>query len=405
MPTTRKGPLPVLTEAAAAVARSTDLDAAVERLLELALDSLGAAAGAAYLQDPDRVELQPGVVVGREDRLKAMLPGLLGDEDGPIVETSRDRTARDIARGGTPGCAGGGRRRCRCRSTAAVRRGGIDIPVGVLVLVWVEPRSSSADDASMIAALADLIAVAVDRGRLASMILERSEWFERMAHTDPLTGLANERTFGRVLELELARAARQGSEISLAIFDVDGLTATNDLYGHAVGDDVLRAVAAVLAESVRLVDTVARSGGDEFVLIAPGAAGASVARRVLDGVLAVPPIDGATVSVSAGVARFPVDGTTGAELLAAAERGTAPGPDGGPRPAGCHRRRNTRADQTEGWLGSFFWRPPHLRGPRGSGMPLTFWERGGGGGGGRDESKRMRVSSHSVREGLGQVPT
>ena len=86
-----------------------------------------------------------------------------------------------------------------------------------------------------------------------------------------------------------------------------------------MGDDVLRAVAAVLAESVRLVDTVARSGGDEFVLIAPGAAGATVARRVLDGVLAVPPIEGATVSVSAGVARFPGDGTTGAELLAAAE--------------------------------------------------------------------------------------
>jgi diguanylate cyclase (GGDEF)-like protein len=319
VPTTRKGPLPVLTEAAAAVARSTDLDTAVERLLELALDSLGAAAVAAYLQDPDRVELQPGVVVGRDDRLKATLPGLLGDEDGPIVETSRDRTVRDIAQEALPDALASAGAVAAAVRPLTVRRGGIDISVGVLVLVWVEPRSSSADDASMIAALADLIAVAVDRGRLASMILERSEWFERMAHTDPLTGLANERTFGRVLELELARAARQGSEISLAIFDVDGLTATNNLYGHAVGDDVLRAVAAVLAESVRLVDTVARSGGDEFVLIAPGAAGASVAQRVLDGVLAVPPIDGATLSVSVGVARFPVDGTTGTELLAAAD--------------------------------------------------------------------------------------
>ena len=115
------------------------------------------------------------------------------------------------------------------------------------------------------------------------MILERSEWFERMAHTDPLTGLANQRTFARVLELELARAARQGSEISLAVFDVDGLTEINARHGHEAGDDVLRAVASVLAESVRLVDTVARQGGDEFVLIAPGAAGQAVARRVRRG--------------------------------------------------------------------------------------------------------------------------
>ena len=101
-----------------------------------------------------------------------------------------------------------------------------------------------------------------------------TEWFERIAHTDPLTGLANDRTFARVLELELARAGRQGGEVSVAIFDVDGFAATNASAGHEAGDDMLRAVAAVLAGSVRLVDTVARFGGDEFVLVAPGSAGA-----------------------------------------------------------------------------------------------------------------------------------
>ena len=137
-----------------------------------------------------------------------------------------------------------------------------------------------------------LLAVAVDRARLGSMVTERSEWFERIAHTDPLTGLANERTFARILELELARAGRQGGEVSLAIFDVDDLSATNDSAGRAVGDDILRAVAAVLAESVRLVDTVARVGGDEFVLVAPGAAGTAVAQRVLDGIAALPAAGG-----------------------------------------------------------------------------------------------------------------
>ena len=94
-----------------------------------------------------------------------------------------------------------------------------------------------------------------------------------MAHTDPLTGLANERTVGRILELELARAGRQGGEVSFAMFDVDDFQATNRDSGNEAGDDVLRRVAAVLAESVRLVDTVGRIGGDEFVLVAPGSAG------------------------------------------------------------------------------------------------------------------------------------
>ena len=133
-----------------------------------------------------------------------------------------------------------------------------------------------------------------------------------------MTGLANERTVGRVLELELARAGRQTSEVSLAIFDVDDFQATNLEGGHAAGDDVLRRVAAVLAESVRLVDTVGRIGGDEFVLIAPGSAGMTVAQRVLDGIAALPAVAGRDVSVSAGVARFPVDGSDADELIAAA---------------------------------------------------------------------------------------
>jgi diguanylate cyclase (GGDEF)-like protein len=139
-----------------------------------------------------------------------------------------------------------------------------------------------------------------------------------MSQSDPLTGLANQRTFARVLELELARAGRQGGEVSLALFDVDGFVATNEAGGHEVGDDVLRAVAAVLNESVRLVDTVARIGGDEFVLVAPGSAGVTVARRVLSGVAALAPVGGRPISVSAGIARFPTDGTTADELLDAA---------------------------------------------------------------------------------------
>ncbi len=148
---------------------------------------------------------------------------------------------------------------------------------------------------------------------------ERSEWFERLAHTDPLTGLANLRTVSRVLELELARAGRQGSEVSVAIFDVDDFTAANEAGGRDAGDDVLRSVASVLAGAVRLVDTVARFGADEFLLVAPGSAGVMVAQRVLDGVAELPPSGGRTISVTAGVARFPTDGTDAETVIAAAQ--------------------------------------------------------------------------------------
>jgi diguanylate cyclase (GGDEF)-like protein len=144
-----------------------------------------------------------------------------------------------------------------------------------------------------------------------------------MAHTDPLTGLANERTVGRILELELARAGRQGSEVSFAMFDVDDFQATNRDGGNQAGDDVLRRVAAVLAESVRLVDTVGRIGGDEFVLVAPGSAGMTVARRVLDGIAALPAVAGRPITVSAGVARFPIDGADAESLISAAKDGLA----------------------------------------------------------------------------------
>ena len=122
----------------------------------------------------------------------------------------------------------------------------------------------------------------------------------------------------RVLELEVARAQRQGSEVSVALFDVDGFRDLNAASGSRAGDHVLRQVASVLAESVRLVDTIARTGGDEFVLVAPGPAGVTVARRVMDGIAKLDAVDDYTISVSAAVARFPQDGSDAEALLAAA---------------------------------------------------------------------------------------
>ena len=294
----------LLARGAATLAASDDLDASVGGLLALATDALALPFAAVTLQDPDRAELQVALMAGIDTSARDDFATTFAGPDGPIAQTAADRVAR----------MGDG----LVHLPLIVSRGGIEQLAGVLSLAREGDAEPTEDERTVLGALAALTAVAIDRARLGSMVAERSEWFERMAHTDPLTGLANERTFGRILELELARAGRQGGEVSLVIFDVDDLTATNEAVGHAAGDDVLRAVAAVLAESVRLVDTVARIGGDEFVLVAPGAAGTTVAKRVLDGIAALPARGGRSISVSAGVARFPSDAGTAEDLRAAA---------------------------------------------------------------------------------------
>jgi diguanylate cyclase (GGDEF)-like protein len=308
-------PLTILSGAAALLALGSDVDATLAGLIDSAVAAVGASFGAVYLQDPDRSELQLAVAAGLDDDARAALESSADDPtDAPAI-VARDRNPMAAAPGPFRTATGAAAAELR---PLVVARAGVELPLGVLSVGWSSAHDVTPDEGAILDALASLAAVAVDRGRLASLIAERSEWFERIAHADPLTGLANDRTFARVLELELARAGRQGGELSLALFDVDGFAATNASAGHEAGDDILRAVASVLAESVRLVDTVARFGGDEFVVVAPGAAGVTVARRVLEGIAQLEPVGGTQVTVSAGVARFPVDGATSEELLAAA---------------------------------------------------------------------------------------
>jgi diguanylate cyclase (GGDEF)-like protein len=195
--------------------------------------------------------------------------------------------------------------------------------VGVLTFGW--PGSHEVDTAeeTLLVGVADLAAATIAMFRLSSMVAERAEWYERVSHTDALTGLANARTVRRVLELEVARAQRQGSDVSVAVFDVDDFKRLNADAGSRAGDLVLRQVASILAESVRLVDTIGRVGADEFVLVAPGSAGVTVARRIIGGIAKLEPVEGYNVTVSAGVARFPQDGTDPETLLAAARTALA----------------------------------------------------------------------------------
>ncbi len=307
-------PRACLPAAIDAVASADDLDSSLEALLAVADLALQPAMAAIFISDPDRAALQLAASHGMDDEARERLAIEVEDPSHPFTAAAMGRIATFDREAALP--SGGSF--VGAYLPLVVSSGGVDVTLGSFGMGWPAPRTLSEAERETISALAALAAVSMDRARLASTAAERSEWFERMAHTDPLTGLANERTVARILELEIARAARQGSELSLALFDVDDFQETNRESGPEAGDDVLRRVASVLAESVRLVDTVGRIGGDEFVLVAPGSAGGTVARRVIDGIAALPAVAGKQMSVSAGVAKFPTDGGDAETLIAAA---------------------------------------------------------------------------------------
>lgn len=91
----------------------------------------------------------------------------------------------------------------------------------------------------------------------------------RLAATDPLTGLQNRRSFEELAQREFKRAKRYGSALSALVLDVDWFKQVNDKHGHDAGDQVLKALAGVIAESLRETDLAARIGGEEFAALLP----------------------------------------------------------------------------------------------------------------------------------------
>ena len=103
---------------------------------------------------------------------------------------------------------------------------------------------------------------------------------------DALTGLANRRGFDQAMAMEVERSSRFKTPLTLCIMDLDNFKAVNDIYGHPCGDDVLKAVASILLTEMRMIDTAARIGGEEFALLLPGT-GQARALKLLERVQAV----------------------------------------------------------------------------------------------------------------------
>ena len=104
---------------------------------------------------------------------------------------------------------------------------------------------------------------------LQDQLLEKNAQLEALSITDPLTGLANRRRLMSRLDEETSRARRYKTPLSVVMIDIDHFKQVNDTHGHAMGDEVLRNIGAMLKASVRTTDLAARYGGEEFTLVLP----------------------------------------------------------------------------------------------------------------------------------------
>ncbi|MBV9339478.1 MAG: diguanylate cyclase, partial [Acidobacteria bacterium] len=149
------------------------------------------------------------------------------------------------------------------RSAIAVPLEGLNGVVGVLAMYHAERDAFSGDHLRILLAISSKVALSVENAL-------KYQQAENSATTDYLTGLPNARSLFVHLAQELARCRRTGSSLAVMVCDLDGFKQVNDRFGHLEGNRVLRLFAQALKESCREYDYVARMGGDEFVVVAPG---------------------------------------------------------------------------------------------------------------------------------------
>ena len=187
--------------------------------------------------------------------------------------------------------------------------------LGLMSITLPRPEGLAGIDRQAIQTIAEQLSLALTNIRLHDTLRNQS-------FRDPLTGLFNRRYMDEALAREIARAQRHGHDVAIAMLDIDHFKRFNDTYGHEGGDVLLAAFAQLVADSARAEDIVCRYGGEEFVVILPGAS-IEIAAERMDALrlqlkrlrvdLRGQPLG--PVSMSAGVAVFPAHGATGASVL------------------------------------------------------------------------------------------
>jgi two-component system cell cycle response regulator len=297
------------------LASTKDRQVMVSALLSTTTTYLGAPTGVFYILVAGSERLRPMEQVGVTEGDGARL-GQLSGSDGLAATASRLGAAVLWPRDGDTARPGPEEPEAGAGALAFPLRSGGHL-FGVLAFYG---RSKPFDDEDV-----DSVAILV---RQAETAIENSFLYEeavRLSLTDGMTGLWNRRNFDLRLESELSRALRFSEPFAVLFVELDQMKVVNDRHGHQAGDTVLIELARRLTEAVREVDLVARWGGDEFTLLLPktGLPGALRLAEKIRSEVALAPFRTEAgqlpITISVGVAAFPEHGSSGKDLLAAAD--------------------------------------------------------------------------------------
>jgi diguanylate cyclase (GGDEF)-like protein len=204
------------------------------------------------------------------------------------------------------------------RSAVAVPLEGVSGVVGVLTLYHSASDAFTKDHLRILLATSSKIGLSIENAL-------RFRQAESSATTDYLTNLPNARSLFLQLDEELSKGRRDDEPLAVIVLDLDGFKQINDRYGHIEGNRVLRAVGNGLKSACRKHDYVARMGGDEFVILLPGArphdmeAKTEQLRSVVSSVCREM-FSGENLTASVGAAQFPQDGADAEQILSEADR-------------------------------------------------------------------------------------
>jgi diguanylate cyclase (GGDEF)-like protein/PAS domain S-box-containing protein len=194
-------------------------------------------------------------------------------------------------------------------------------PIGLIAVLDTKPFEDAAAATHLLQLVAPRAAAELERSESDRQLRLREQHLEHIAHHDALTGLPNRRLLTDRLSQAIAEAKCSGQMLAVLYFDLDGFKPINDNHGHESGDRVLIDISQRLSEAVHKGDTVARIGGDEFVVLVVGISDVgecdAMIRRLLDVVNRPIAVDNCWLNLSAsiGVSLYPNDDSDDADIL------------------------------------------------------------------------------------------